>query len=122
MTNEQEARFLDSQKTLEITRAFWDKYRTIMLGTSWYCFYGWQAKWEVPANGNDHKEIARALGKNGWKRVADTYTCGQINWVKTVDGVEVVLQGAEMLRPKLIEEVKFPDTEPKETNEQATIV
>lgn len=53
------------------------------------------------------KKIARAFGADGWKREKNAYTCGQIDWKKTIDDVEVEIQGAEHIAPKLIEEVKL---------------
>lgn len=53
------------------------------------------------------KMIARSLGAEGWKREKNSYTCGQIDWKKTIDGVQVEIAGAEYIAPKLIEEVKL---------------
>ncbi len=58
-------------------------------------------------NKDQQKNIASAFGKDGWIREKDSYTCGRINWKKTVDGVAITVQGAEHLNPKLIEEVKL---------------
>lgn len=53
------------------------------------------------------KKIARAFGPDSWTRKKNSYTCGQIDWKKTVDGVEIEISGAEHMSPKLIEEVKL---------------
>jgi hypothetical protein len=55
----------------------------------------------------DPKKIARAFGADGWMREKNSYTCGQIDWKKTVDEVELEISGAEHMAPKLIEQVKL---------------
>ncbi|HSS95779.1 MAG TPA: hypothetical protein VLK33_02050, partial [Terriglobales bacterium] len=55
----------------------------------------------------DPKAIARAFGAEGWKREKNSYTCGQIDWKKTIDEVHVEISGAEHIASKLIEEVKL---------------
>lgn len=53
------------------------------------------------------KEIAAYFGKDGWKREADPTCCGVIDWAKSVDGITVVIEHAEAVKPKLIEAVKL---------------
>jgi len=46
---------------------------------------------------NTAREIARRFPGVVWKRVKNEYTCGQIDWVATVEGVTIVIETAEKL-------------------------
>lgn len=53
------------------------------------------------------REVAAAFGQDGWIRKKDDYSCGRINWFKTVDGMEIKLKGAENLSMNIREEVRL---------------
>ena|ERR1700744_1970254 len=107
---DQEAQFVASEKTLAILRDFFKKWREVISAFKWTC-YGWGSpdiKFDLTyGDKSQAKAIATAFGKEGWRREKDNYACGKINWLKTVDGVELKIDGAEQLSPKLIEEVKL---------------
>lgn len=107
--DEQEQYF---QKTLQwqaTLRAFFAKHREAISPFHWRA-YGWNDTEIVFDHYSDHgkaKDIARAFGKDGWKRVADRFSCGSINWRKELDGCVLIIENAESLKPSLIETVKL---------------
>lgn len=53
------------------------------------------------------KKIARAFSVEGWKRHKNTYTCGQIDWRIAIDGIDLEIEGAEILDLKPREDVRL---------------
>jgi len=106
---DQEARFVEIEAGLKILREFFIKHREAIAPFQWTCYGSSLTISFNCAYGNKdkQKEIARAFGSSGWKRVKNEYTCGRIDWKKTVDGVEIEIDCAEQINPKLIEEVKL---------------
>jgi len=105
---DQEARLVKQEEIVATLRAFFAKHREALAPFVWKC-YGWDAKigFDIGYQNKDAKAIARAFGASGWARKADHYSCGSINWHKTVDGVQLTIEAAESIKPKLIEEVKL---------------
>ena len=107
--DEQEQYF---QKTLQChatLRAFFEKHREAISPFHWRA-YGWcdtEIVFNHYSDSGKEKEIARAFGKDGWKRVADRFACGAIKWVKELDGCQLIIENAESLKPSLIETVKL---------------
>lgn len=107
----QEDKFAAVEKCLATLRAFIAKFKEQIAPFEFHayessgtphinfdCTYG---------NKEQQKNIANALGKDGWTRERDNFTCGRINWSKVIDGVEVKITGAEHQNPALIKEVKL---------------
>lgn len=104
----QEKRFSEVENSLATCRAFWAKHRETLLRFSYFGFYGWDEKFGITATDRAHAmEIAKSFGEEGWKREFDSSICGRVNWVKTVDGMEITIHGAEMVKPTLNETVKL---------------
>lgn len=104
----QEKRFSEVDNALATCRAFWAKHRETLLRFCYFGFYGWDETFGITAMDRAHAmEIAKAFGEEGWKRVFDSSICGRVNWVKTVDGMEITIYGAEMVKPTLNETVKL---------------
>jgi hypothetical protein len=104
----QERHFLDLEENIRIGREFFAKHVDALAPFEW-TYYGWdrEVTFVRYCKDKDAKAIARAFGADGWKRKTDGYTCGSINWSKEVDGLTLVIKGAESIMPKLIEEVKL---------------
>lgn len=107
--NEHEKSFDELTAHLATTRAFIAKHATILARVRWSC-WGWDpvmkfSKWQE--DGVTSRFIARLFGHEGWKRVADGYTCGEFNWVKEIDGMKLIIEGAESLKPQIKDEVKL---------------
>lgn len=104
----QEKRFVENETQIATLREFFKKHRETISPFQWTC-YGWndcKIKFDCNfGNKDQQKQIARAFGATGWTRLSGT--CGQINWHKTVDGCQLIIEGAEHINPKLIEEVKL---------------
>ena len=104
---QQESHFQAMERDLVTLRAFFAKYRENLSPFEWRC-YGWNdCKITFCANGDDARKIAKAFGANGWIREPDNYSCGSINWLKTVDKCILKIEGAESIKPRLIKEVKL---------------
>jgi hypothetical protein len=102
-----ESEFKEKEVKIAALRAFLVKYReplSLFLNWKAFAFHG-----DIDFSNYDskQKEIARAFGADGWVRKKHSYTCGAINWEKTLDGVKLTIESAEQINPKLIEEVKL---------------
>ena len=103
----QEKTFLEVETTLATCRAFFAKHREALAAFEWRC-WGWDNEIKFSHYYNeDPKSIAKAFGASGWTREHDRHSCGAINWKKQLDGMTLIIEGAESIKPKLIEEVKF---------------
>lgn len=104
----QEAQLVKQEQVAANLRAFFAKHREALSPFVWKC-YGWddEVEFDIGYSNPVAKPIARAFGADGWTRKANSYTCGAINWHKTVDGVRLTIRNAESLKPKLIAEVKL---------------
>ena len=103
----QESHFQQIERDFVILRAFFVKYRETLAPLDWNC-YGWNDRKIIfCTHGGDAKKIAKAFGSDGWVREHDKYSCGSINWLKTIDGCILKIEGAECIKPRLIEEVKL---------------
>lgn len=99
-------RTLTCHKTL---RAFFEKHREAISPFNWKA-YGWmdtEIEFDSWQDRGKAKEIATALGREGWTRHKNSYTCGAIDWKKELDGCGVIIKNAEQMTPKLIEQVKL---------------
>lgn len=105
---DQESQLVKQEQIVATLRAFFAKHREALSPFAWKC-YGWDIEitFVVGYQNKDAKPIARAFGAGGWARKSDRYSCGSINWHKTVDGVNLIIEAAESIKPKLIEEVKL---------------
>lgn len=65
------------------------------------CFYSF-----IRTEGQQ-KDIAKAFGKDGWKREKDSHTCGALHWFKEFDGVTLKIHEAEIVKFNPIDEVKL---------------
>jgi hypothetical protein len=107
--NTLERRFIELESNVAKCRAFVEKHKDAMGAFDCTC-YGWDTEIKfsqymilpfIP------KDVARAFGVDGWKRIPNTSGCGSIDWVKELDGVVLKIENAEQIKPKLIEEVKL---------------
>lgn len=107
----QEDKFVVIEKCLATLRAFLAKFKEQIAPFEFHAYESSGAPhiyFDCTYNNKDQqKNIATALGKEGWEREKDNFTCGRINWSKVVDGVEIKITGAEHLNPNLIKEVKL---------------
>lgn len=106
----QEKRFAAVVSSITILREFVSKWRNELAAFEWNAFDSEGPKVFFDCtygNKEQQKNIASAFGKDGWVREKDIYTCGRINWKKTIGEVMITIQGAEHLNPKLIDEVKL---------------
>jgi hypothetical protein len=105
---DQEAQLVKQEQIVATLRAFFSKHREALAPFVWNC-YGWntEIKFDLGWRDQKAKDIARAFGADGWTRKVDGYSCGSINWHKSVGGVELTINAAESIKPKLIEEVKL---------------
>lgn len=53
------------------------------------------------------KAFARRFGGVAWKREADSYKCGKFDWLTEIDGVGIKIDGAELISPKFVEQVRL---------------
>lgn len=101
--------FKGVEKNIGVLREFMVKHRDAMAPFIWTtnihqpsiyfnCAY---------SNKGKQKEIARAFGAEGWTRHKNEYTCGRIDWKKTIDGVRIEIDCAEQVEMKLKEEVRL---------------
>lgn len=106
----QEKKFVEIETSIKKLRAFVETYRQAIAPFEWnaYDCAGPRVVFDCTySNKDQQKNIAILFGKDGWEREKDGFTCGRINWTKTVDGVLVRIDGAEHLNPNLIKEVKL---------------
>ena len=103
--------FRETESDIKASREFIAKHKDALSKfTDWTC-YGWSGR-ELRINllysrQQSAKEIAKLFGAEGWRRKPNSHTCGAIDWMKDFDGFQVTIEGAENLKPKLIEEVKI---------------
>lgn len=103
----QENHFKAMERDLVTLREFFVKHHDALAPFVWRC-YGWNdCKIVFGASGEEAKAIAKAFGASGWTREHDSYSCGSINWHKDIDGCHLKIEGAESIKPRLIEEVKL---------------
>jgi hypothetical protein len=96
--------FAENESTLAKCRAFWDKHQDTLMRFRPDMVYGFLLQCEFPSYANDPKEVAKAFGPHGWVRQKNAHTCGVIDWTKEVDGVTLIIRGAEKapdLRPEV---------------------
>lgn len=112
-----EETFAKTESCIAALRAFFSKHAASLEQFSWRA-YGWNDK-EITVDSHQYgekrltpKEIAALFGLDGWVRQHSTFACGAIDWVKHLDGCVLKIENAESIRPKLIEEVKFHQSEP----------
>ena len=108
--DDQEKRFTDTEANLATLRAFFLKHREALSPFTWSC-YGWadtDIDFHCPGWPEQKaKDIARALGADGWTRKRSPHTCGSIDWHKEMDGCHLIIRNAENINPKLVETVKL---------------
>ena len=107
--DEQEAGFAKTLECHRVLREFFTKHREAIAPFHWKA-YGWcdtEVEFDSFQNRGREKELARALGKDGWTRHKNSYACGSIDWKKDLDGCHLIIRGAEQMSPKLIDEVKL---------------
>lgn len=105
--DDQEARFVELESNISVLRAFIAKHRETLAPFHWSC-YGYDKSitfWGGMSN--DAKSVARAFGADGWTREHSGVSCGSVNWKKPLDGVVLLIEAAENIKPKLIESVKI---------------
>lgn len=90
-------------------RAFLTEHQDKLQDLYFRC-YGWDA--EITFSGyqfnlSTPRDIAKRFGADGWERVAKASRCGAFDWVKTVDGVRLIIESAETLDPKFKKEVRI---------------
>ena len=104
---QQEKKFQQQEKKIADMRAWLERNRE-RLG-----HYGWSICdrtvnfYSFLRSEGQQKDIARAFGKDGWKREKDDYTCGAIHWVKEFDGATLKIHEAEIVKLNPIDEVKL---------------
>ncbi len=105
---EMEANFRKVETFLMAARNFIAAHADKLTGLYWRC-WGWSEEVVIGLHGDvrDPKEIARRFGSDGWTREADSSTCGQFHWIKTVDGVRIKIEGAEQLKPTINQTVRL---------------
>lgn len=104
---ETEKDFKDKEAKIATLREFIVKYREpLSLFPNWKAF-GFHGDIDFSNYEEKHKEIARAFGADGWTRKKHSYTCGAINWEKTLDGVKITIECAETVKFNPIEQVKL---------------
>lgn len=103
---EQEKRFIGVELALAKCRAFIEKHRLTLAPFNWSCF-GWDNEITFSHYCNEAKAIARAFGADGWTREHDRWSCGSVDWKKEIDGMFLIIKGAESIKPKLNEQVRL---------------
>lgn len=106
---EHEKKFEALTAHLATCRAFIAKHGKSLAGVRWSC-WGWDPEIKFSKWQNDNitsRRIACLFGHEGWRRVADGFTCGQFNWVKELDGIKLIIEGAESVKPQIKEEVRL---------------
>lgn len=104
--HEQEKRFLELEDNIAVLRRFIVVHHDALAPFTWTA-WGWDKSIEFRSYSQRPTEIAKAFGKDGWRRESDSYSCGSINWKKELDGVKLKIEAAENIKPTLREEVKF---------------
>jgi hypothetical protein len=109
--NSQEKKFIELERSIAAVREWLVKHASKIVDVEFYS-YGWDP--EIKFNRYqrddvDPQAIARRFGCEGWERVADGYSCGTFHWVKTVDGVRLIIESAENMKQTIKKEVRiFP--------------
>jgi len=103
----QENQFTEVEKNLAALRRFMVVHHDALALLDWRC-YGYDNSIVLNTYNQKPKDVALAFGKDGWKREHNSYSCGSIDWHKTIDGVLLKIENAENIKPTLREEVKFP--------------
>lgn len=99
--------FNQTEQALAACRAFIEKHKGTLQQLNGWRAYGFSAKIIFDYFGQRPPDIAKAFGATGWTRKANQYSCGSIDWHKEMDGMELVIEGAESIKPTLREEVKL---------------
>jgi hypothetical protein len=96
------------ESDVRLVRQFITNYKSAFSKVKSFYAWGWDTEIKMhPISAQTAKEIAVLFGPEGWERIHDSGTCGSINWLKTIDGIKLVIEGAENIKPKLIAEVKL---------------
>lgn len=104
--SDQEQQFVKLELAIATLRRFMVKHHDTLAPFRWKA-YGWDTEIKFDTYNDAPKEIAKAFGSNGWTRKHDRFSCGSINWEKEVDGCKLIIECAENIKPKLIDEVKL---------------
>lgn len=108
-TKEWEDRATKLESDVAFCRAWITAHAAIIAPFDWDCM-GWSRELvfnQYGARCVNAREIATAFGKEGWKRVPDRYTCGKIDWMKSVDGMLLKIESAEHLPMNVREDVRL---------------
>lgn len=114
LTEEQRERIADYHKKFErlecilsVCRAFVEKNKEALAQIKTATMWGFDNSLDISAYAQDAKEIAKLFGADGWERHTNSSACGQIDWKKTVDGIQITIVRAEMIKPTIKKEVRF---------------
>ena len=105
----QEARFNELERIVSLCRQFVKDHQEQLSKLKHWYMWGWDTELKVsPAmNGMEAKDIAKLFASEGWEREPDRHSCVSINWKLQINGITVIIEGAENIKPTLKKEVRF---------------